>query len=99
VTRIVFHPLAEREFIEAVRFYEARADGLGRDYIRQVERALGYIAANPETGNVLTGTIRRWLVQRFPFAQLYQFSADEISVIAVMHLRRRPGYWKRRMKT
>jgi hypothetical protein len=52
--------------------------------------ALGYIAANPETSNVLIGTIRRWVVQRFPFAVLYQFSVDEISVIAVMHLRRRP---------
>jgi len=97
VRRVVFHPLAEREFIEAARFYEGRAGGLGGDYIRQVEHALEQIAANPEAGNVLTGTLRRWVIQRFPFAIVYQSGAEELSVIAVMHLRRRPGYWKRRL--
>ena len=41
----VFHPLAEREFIAAARFYETRAPGLGADFIRQVERALSEIVA------------------------------------------------------
>jgi hypothetical protein len=32
VTRVVFHPLAERELIESARFYGARASGLGGDF-------------------------------------------------------------------
>jgi hypothetical protein len=40
---LVFHPLAEREFIAAARFYETRAPGLGADFIRQVERILSEI--------------------------------------------------------
>ncbi len=51
--RIAFHPLAERELVEAVRFYEARAAGLGGDLIREVERTLAQIVANPEAGSVL----------------------------------------------
>jgi hypothetical protein len=38
--RIAFHPLAERELVEAARFYEARAVGLGGDLIREVEPPL-----------------------------------------------------------
>jgi toxin ParE1/3/4 len=98
VTSIVFHPLAERELIESARFYETRAGGLGGDFIRQVERTLAQIVANPEAGNVLAGTIRRRLVQRFPFAILYQSDPEDLSVIAIMHLRRRPGYWKKRVR-
>jgi hypothetical protein len=30
---IVFHPLAERELIEAAKFYETRAAGLGADFV------------------------------------------------------------------
>ena len=37
---LVFHPLAEREFIAAARFYETRAPRLGADFIRQVEHAM-----------------------------------------------------------
>jgi hypothetical protein len=30
---VVFHPLAERELIEAAKFYETRAAGLGADFV------------------------------------------------------------------
>ena len=70
MTSFVFHPLAEQELVEAAQFYETRAAGLGSDFIREVEHTLAQIAANPEAGSVLTGTIRRHLVRRFPFAIL-----------------------------
>jgi hypothetical protein len=35
-------------------------------------------------------TIRRRLIQRFPFGLVYEFESGNISVIAIMHLRRRP---------
>jgi plasmid stabilization system protein ParE len=94
---LIFHPLAEREFIAAARLYETRALGLGADFIRQVERTLAEIVARPNAGSLYAGnTIRRRFIQRFPFAVVYEVKAESISVIAVMHLRRRPGYWKRR---
>jgi plasmid stabilization system protein ParE len=78
---VVFHPLAERELIESAKFYETRAAGLGVDFIRQVERTLAAVATNPGAGSVLTGTIRRKLVQRFPFALLYQQGPDGLSAL------------------
>jgi hypothetical protein len=62
------------------------------------EHDLAQIIANPEAGGVLAGTIRRRLVWCFPFAISYQTGAENISVIALMHLHRRPGDWKRRMR-
>ncbi len=82
---LVFHPLAERELIAAARFYETRASGLG----------------HPNAGSLFMGmgtTIRRRLMQRFPFGVVYEVETENISVIAIMHLRRRPGYWKRRLR-
>jgi plasmid stabilization system protein ParE len=98
VTGVVFHPLAERELIEAARFYESRAANLGGDFLREVEHTLAQIVATPEAGSLMSGTIRRRLVRRFPFAILYQAGIENVSVIALMHLRRRPGYWKRRVR-
>jgi hypothetical protein len=41
--------------------------------------------------------IYRRLVPGFPFGILYRIDAHEIVVLAVMHLRRRPGYWMDRV--
>jgi len=67
VTGVVFHPSAERELIEAIRFYEGRAVGLGSDFLREVEHTLAQIVVSPDAGSLLTGTVRRRLVWRFPF--------------------------------
>jgi len=40
--------------------------------------------------------VRRCLVNRFPFGVLYSVEPTSIFVIAVMHHRRRPDYWKNR---
>lgn len=95
---VVFHPLAEQELIEAAKFYETRAAGLGNDFVREVEHMLAQVVANPEAGNILTGTVRRRLIRRFPFAILYQAGGENLLVIALMHLRRRPGYWRKRLR-
>lgn len=98
MTGVVFHPLAELELIEAAKFYERRALGLGADLIREVERTLAQVVADPGAGSAVVGTIRRRLVRRFPFAILYQLTDDDLFIVALMHLHRRPGYWKRRVR-
>ena len=35
-------------------------------------------------------------VRRFPFALLYKISGDEVVILAVMHLKRHPSYWRDR---
>jgi len=37
------------------------------------------------------------LLEDFPFALLYVTTADVAWIVAVMHLRREPGYWRGRM--
>ena len=75
---LVFHPLAEGEFIAAARFYETRAPGLGAHFIRQVERALSEIVARPKVGRLFAGTtFRRRLIQRFPFGVVYELEVRE----------------------
>jgi len=41
------------------------------------------------------GIRRRLVLHRFPYAVLYRLVGDEIQVVAIMHMRRRPGYWQR----
>jgi hypothetical protein len=33
---------------------------------------------------------------RFPYGVIYRTAEDRVDVIAIMHLRQQPGYWKSR---
>jgi plasmid stabilization system protein ParE len=93
---IIFLPEAEEEMLEAARFYETQTSGLGADFLLEIRRATEGISKNPGAGRILRGKVHRRLVRRFPYGLLYRVDPNEIVVMAVMHLRRRPGYWRGR---
>lgn len=93
---ILFHPLARDELGAAVAFYEDQAKGLGAELAAEVRRILTRLATLPYSGSPAEEDVRRALVRRFPFAIVYRPESDRLLIIAVMHLRRRPGYWKDR---
>ncbi len=93
MTSIVFLAPAEEEMPEAAEYYERRAPGLGREFLAEAQRTVRGIVENPQLGRVIRRPIRRRLMLGFPFGILYRVDAHEIIILAVMHLRRRPGYW------
>lgn len=94
---VVFLQEAEQEMLEAARYYESQTPGLGADYLSEIERAVAAIAESPMTWPIIEGELRRRLVRRFPFGILYRIELKKIVIIAVAHLRRRPGYWRGRI--
>jgi len=91
-----FHPDAETELVEATLFYESRVEGLGRLYAAEVDRIISFLREYPDAGTLVRPDTRRALVDRFPYAVVYQHRHGAILVLAVAHLSRRPGYWRRR---
>jgi len=88
-----FHDLADRELNEAARYYELETPGLGLAFINEVERCVLAISQHPEAGAAVHGSVRRRLLQRFPYALLYSVKVDGIRILAVMNMKRRPTYW------
>jgi len=91
--RVTFNELAERELNDAVQYYEREQPGLGAAFITEVRRCTEAISEYPDVGPVVLGTIRRRLCQRFPYGLLYTTAHNELRILAVMNLKRRPGYW------
>jgi plasmid stabilization system protein ParE len=89
---------AERELEKAAGYYEDQASGLGSDFLDRVAAALADIAQFPQRWPVVRGAMRRRLIRRFPYALLYDVDGDEVVILAVMHLRRRPEYWSKRVR-
>lgn len=89
---------ASLELTEAVRWYESKRPGLGADFLDEVTRAIDRLGLNPEFGNPMSADqkTRRLFVARFPYQIVYRVRPREIVIVALAHLKRRPGYWKHR---
>jgi toxin ParE1/3/4 len=91
-----FHPDAKTEFFGAINYYENVETGLGFDFSVEIFSTIQNIVDYPNAWPVLEAEVRRCLVNRFPYGVLYSIEADEIYILAVMHLHRDPDYWKDR---
>jgi len=99
VTRpIRFGEPAADEFRDAVQWYENRRPGLGADFFDAVVTVVEAIQTNPEIGSQRSsdGKTRRILLDKFPYQIVYRLRPDEFVIVAIAHLKRRPGYWKNR---
>ncbi|KKI98650.1 type II toxin-antitoxin system RelE/ParE family toxin [Prochlorothrix hollandica] len=92
--QVVFHPLAEKELIDAAIYYEGQEPDLGEKYLAEVGQAVSFIAQYPEAGFIVRGSLRRLTLPKFPYYLLYRVLGNaQIRVLAVAHHKRRPKYW------
>jgi hypothetical protein len=94
--RVVSHPEADEELEAAARWYEARQPGLGDDFLDDFELALRRVTHDPQRPRFIQGLNRKLNLYRFPYAIVYELQQDVLFVKAVMHLHRRPYYWRHR---
>lgn len=93
---IRIRPEAENDLSEAYSWYSGQVQGLGDDFLAEVDSALASVAEFPEKCALIHKQARRSLVRRFPYGVFYIVEPGEIVVLAVMHLARDPELWKKR---
>lgn len=94
------HPFepARQELDEAVSWYAAQAPGLGDAFLTEELRAFDSIERYPAGWHPRGMHARRGRLARFPYGVLFARDNDDILVLAVAHLHRRPRYWRDRLK-
>jgi len=97
-----FDDEADAEYRFAGRWYEARREHLGIDFLDAVDATINQIVAMPQAGPKVSRLpadliVRRRAVTRFPYHVVYMEMATHIRILAIAHDRRRPGYWKDRL--
>jgi hypothetical protein len=91
-----FHPEAEAEYTKAAKYYSEVYTELGGRFYDEMERLIGDIRRDPKRFRRFDPPAQRHLGNVFPYAIIYVEQPDRIWILAVMHLKRRPGYWKHR---
>jgi plasmid stabilization system protein ParE len=90
-----FSPDARIDLLAAADFYEMQRPGLGTEFAVDVGLALARVLEAPGRWPEMEPGIRRFRLDRFPYALIYRIASSQtVDIIAVFDLRRKPGTWR-----
>lgn len=95
--RHAIHPEADAEFADAVRYYAEVDLRLGARFYREIERLIRAVCDKPDRFLRFSPPARRALSQEFPYSVVYLEQTDRVWIVAIMPMKRRPGYWRKRL--
>ena len=96
--KLIINPFAELDLQTAYEWYNLRREGLGEEFISEIDNTINRIIQNPKQFRKVKMQIRMAVVKRFPFGVFYVIKGDIINVFAVFHFSRNPSTWKKRLK-
>ena len=65
----------------------------------EVNAAFNLLGANPQiAARIGSSEVRRLILPRLPYSVVYAEEPDVVRVLAFAHHKRRPGYWKHRLR-
>lgn len=94
--------VAQTEFEESAGWYESQREGLGFEFIAEVDRVLIRIAheekfAGAPIATVEGGIVRREFVDRFPYVVVFVETNEERRVIMIRRGTSDPARWRGRL--
>jgi len=97
-----FHPEARAEFVADVDWYDEREVGVGARFEVAVREAIDAAVDSPDSWAKWPvwdrqPVMRSKGVSRFPYRVVYFVEGDLLTIVAIAHQKRRPGYWRDRV--
>jgi toxin ParE1/3/4 len=90
------HPAAEQEYLAALAWYRERSPVAAKEFEEAIQQASEKVREAPNRWPIYFRSFRKYKLRQFPFVIVYQELLTEITVFAIAHGRRRPGYWRER---
>ena len=92
--KLRFGQEARSEFAEFMRCYAREAGAnQAKTFRNEILRIIRLLIKHPSIGAPAAPPCRRMTAHRFPYDVVCRHDKDTITIIALAHQRRRPGYW------
>ncbi len=91
--KIIFHPIASKEYQRSFAWYEERLEGLGNRFENAISERLAEISITPELYPIKKGNFREAKTESFPYLIVYKVYKQKriVFISAVYHTSRSPG--------
>lgn len=88
---------ARRELEDIFNYYNREQPSLGYTFALEAKKTFSRIVDFPEAWHSLSPNTRRCRVKDFPYAVIYNYTKEEIVILAIMNMRRHPDSWRKRI--
>ncbi|UGU14721.1 type II toxin-antitoxin system RelE/ParE family toxin [Sinomicrobium kalidii] len=88
--KLIVKTLAEKDIVEAIAWYAEQAEHLPKAFIKELDKGIEDLKANPKHYQRRYKQIRISFLQRFPYGIYYTIENDTVFVHAVLHSKRNP---------
>ena len=89
-------PFAEEEIGDAFHWYSQRSPFAAEAFRAEIFASIDSLAEDPTMWPADDEGVRYYILRRFPYSIHYEIADARVTVLAVAHQRRRPGYWQDR---
>jgi plasmid stabilization system protein ParE len=89
---------ASADIKEITAWYKDISSFLAIRFVSQLYDGFAKITSNPDAWFNITKRIRRYRLTDFPYLILFFRESDDIVVFSVIHEKRNPKTWKRRIR-
>jgi len=96
---VIIRPEAEADLAETFLLYEDKRQGLGYDFLLQIEAGLKVLERTPAIHPLGYKETRNHFTRRFPYKMIYLIEQETVIILAVLHTRRAPKLLKKRLRT
>jgi len=96
--QLQFFEEAEQEVEEQRAWYRKRSEAAEAGYLRELDHAIEQVIAAPDQWPQFLAGTRRYVFPKYPFSLIYFAERDVISVVAIAHEKRKPAYWRKRLR-
>lgn len=92
--KLIILDAAQAELEEAQAYYLQHATPvIAAAFVADYESSTRRILQFPKLGTPVSECLRILPMHHFPYSIIYEAAAEAITIRAVAHQRRRPGYW------
>lgn len=89
--KIEIRPLATIEILEAYDWYELQKEGLGLDFLNELENFYNGLLRNPDIYSYYNKPVREGKLNRFPYTLVYEIFETAIIIYSVFMAKQNPA--------
>ena len=95
---LLLHPNLEEDAGAERQYYDAKAPGLGQEFLQVFYASATDIPCNPMLYRKVYGEFRRRLMSKFPFALYFRVIGEDVIVFGLFHCARDPRTIKKALR-
>jgi len=75
---------------DAFRWYESKREGLGEEFLVELEKSLNLVKSQPTLFTTIKKNFRQSILKRFPYIIVFEVFKSEIVVYSIFHMKQNP---------